>query len=118
MIGRQPSALFGDADRDNFIFRFVDGVDNGRGRKQRDLVLPTSAAEKNSYAEFLHDISVWTRRQDGVNRRYGSVPHCRNVYRIFLPNAERVNSTASSAVWFRSSITGFTSTISKLSIRP
>ncbi len=37
-------------------------------------------------------------------------------YRIFLPNAEQISSTARSAVRFFSSITGFTSTTSKLSI--
>ena len=39
-------------------------------------------------------------------------------HRIFFPNAESASSTASDAVRLCSSITGFTSTISKLSIRP
>ena len=39
-------------------------------------------------------------------------------YKIFFPNADSANSTARSAVRLCSSITGFTSTISKLSIRP
>ena len=40
------------------------------------------------------------------------------LYKIFFPKAEQANSTAKSAVRLRSSITGFTSTISKLSNRP
>ena len=39
-------------------------------------------------------------------------------YRIFLPNAEHASSTARSAVRLCSSMTGLTSTISKLSKRP
>src|SRR6266478_8195654 len=39
-------------------------------------------------------------------------------YRIFFPNADSASSTAKSAVRLCSSITGFTSTISKLSMRP
>ena len=40
------------------------------------------------------------------------------AYSIFFPNADSASSTASSAVWLRSSSTGFTSTISKLNMRP
>ena len=40
------------------------------------------------------------------------------TYRIFFPKAESANSTARSAVRLCSSITGLTSTISKLVMRP
>jgi hypothetical protein len=39
-------------------------------------------------------------------------------YKIFFPNADNANSTAKSAVRLCSSMTGLTSTISKLSMRP
>jgi hypothetical protein len=48
----------------------------------------------------------------------GKVIRPSSSYRIFLPNAESASSTAKSAVRLCSSITGFTSTISKLSMRP
>ena len=48
-----------------------------------------------------------------------SAPHTHiGSYRIFFPNADSASSTARSAVRLCSSMTGFTSTISKLSMRP
>src|ERR1700690_2740065 len=69
---RHPSTLFGDADRNNFVLVFVDGVKNRRGREQRDLVLSTAPSKQNADPKFFHDLSVWTRTAFRVNRRVGS----------------------------------------------
>ncbi len=55
-------------------------------------------AEKNADTQFLHVTAL--------------------PQRIFFPNTDSANSTARLAVWLRSSITGLTSTISKLVSRP
>src|SRR5580692_9660118 len=93
-----PSALLGDADGHNFVFIFVDGVENRRGREQGDLMLTAAPAKQDADSNFLHGLNV--------------------AYRIFFPKADSANSTARSAVRLCSSITGFTSTISKRSMRP
>src|SRR5260370_38599188 len=51
---RQPASLFGDADRHHVILFFVDGLENGRGRQKRDLVLATATAEENADTELVH----------------------------------------------------------------
>src|ERR1700691_1897399 len=96
--GGSPSAFLGDADRHNFVFTFVDRAKHRCGREQRDLMLPTPSAKQDADSNLFHGVNV--------------------PYRIFLPNADNANSTAKSAVRLCSSITGFTSTISKLSMRP
>src|SRR6267154_6059776 len=89
---RHPEAIFRDSNRDNVILALVDGVENRGGGEQGNLMFTRAAAEKDTYAEFLH--------------------------RIFFPNADAVNSTAKSAVRFFSSSTGLISTISKLNMPP
>src|SRR5580704_1832907 len=98
-IGRSdPSALLGDADGHYFVLVFVDGVENRRGREQGDLMLSTAPAKQNANSKFFHSFNAG--------------------YRIFFPNADNASSTARSAVRLCSSITGLTSTISKLNMRP
>ena len=70
--GGDPSALLGNADRHNFVFVFVDGVEDRCGRQQRDLMLSTASAKQNADSKFFHDSSVWTRVALRVNRRVGS----------------------------------------------
>src|ERR1700674_506894 len=147
IVGGDPSALLGDADGHNFVFIFVDGVENRRGREQRDFMLSAAPTKQNADSNFFHDLSVWTRGRFAVNcwemmvwipwlicsthltkvaaaTPSPSSPYPRwdgrfnMAYRIFFPNADSVSSTARSAVRLCSSITGFTSTISKLSMRP
>ena len=67
--GGEPAAFLGDADRHDFVFAFIDGVDHGRGREQRDFVLTAASAEQNSHAQFFHDDSVWTCGGGGVKCR-------------------------------------------------
>ena len=54
-IGRSdPSTLLGDAYGHNFVFIFVDGVENRRGREQRDFMLTAAPAKQDSDSNFLH----------------------------------------------------------------
>jgi hypothetical protein len=62
-----PSALLRDANRHDFIFIFVDGVENGCSGEQRDFMLSAAAAKENADSNFFHDLSVWTRDARGVN---------------------------------------------------
>ena len=48
---RQPAPILGDADGHDFIFVFVDGVENRRSREQRNLMLAAAPAKKNSDAK-------------------------------------------------------------------
>ena len=45
VLGREPASIFGDADGNDFVLFFIDCVENGCGREQRDLVLPTTSAK-------------------------------------------------------------------------
>src|SRR5258708_18323963 len=67
-----PLALFGDADRNDLIFILINGLENRRGREQRNFVLAAASAEKDAYTEFLHRLSAWTRGWIFVNRRSDS----------------------------------------------
>ncbi len=136
MPGREPAAFLGDADGHDFILLLIDCVENRRSGEQRDFVLAAAPAKQNPDSKLLHGYSVWTGRPSRVNRRAdssgilcplwlkiepttGYTEDYREIlYRIFFPNADNASSTARSAVWLCSSITGFTSTISKLSMRP
>jgi hypothetical protein len=42
-------------------------LQNGSGRKQRDLMLAAPPAEENAYADLLHDQLVWTEGEGRVN---------------------------------------------------
>ena len=44
-----PSALFGDADRHDFVFCFIDRIHDRRSREQRNFVLATATAKQNSH---------------------------------------------------------------------
>jgi hypothetical protein len=52
--GRNPVALFGDADGDDLELLAVDGLEHGCGGEQRDFVLAAAATEEDAYAEFFH----------------------------------------------------------------
>ena len=58
MFGGKPAAFLGNADGHDFIFVFVDGVNNGGGGEQRDFVLSAAPAKKDADAKLLHDYSV------------------------------------------------------------
>ena len=45
MLGGQPASFFGDADGNDVIFLFIDGVENGCGGEQRNFMLSAAAAE-------------------------------------------------------------------------
>jgi len=64
--GSDPAAFFGDSDGDDFVFVFIDGVEDRRGRKQRDLMLSAAPAEQDANSKFFHDLSVWTRGRFAV----------------------------------------------------
>ena len=48
--GGEPLALLGDADGDDFVFCAVDGVEDGGGGEEGDLVLAGAAAEEDADA--------------------------------------------------------------------
>ena len=54
VIRSQPAAVFGDADGHDLVFIFIDGLQNRRGREQRNLVLSTAPAEKNADPKLFH----------------------------------------------------------------
>jgi hypothetical protein len=72
VLGGEPAAILGDADRHDFILLSIDCVENGRGREQRDFVFAAAPAEKNSNSKLFHDDLVCTGRQLRVNRWDGS----------------------------------------------
>ncbi len=45
MLGGEPASFFGDADGNDFVFLFINGVENGGGGEQGDFVLSAAAAE-------------------------------------------------------------------------
>src|SRR5205807_950815 len=51
---RQPAAFLGDTNRHNFIFVFIDSVENRGGGEQRDFVLAAASAKENTDANFFH----------------------------------------------------------------
>ncbi len=88
-----PAAVFPDQITDHFVPLGIHRGDHRFSRHQRDFMLAAAAA---------------------VNHRHPRL----HVHRIFFPIADRISSTASSAVRFTSSITGFTSTTSIETILP
>jgi hypothetical protein len=48
--GGEPLALLGDADGDYFVFCAIDGVEDGGGGEEGDLVLAGAAAEEDADA--------------------------------------------------------------------
>ena len=48
VLGGQPASVFGDADGDDFVLVFIDCVENRGGGEERDFVLSTAAAEKDT----------------------------------------------------------------------
>src|SRR5204863_6185778 len=82
-----PAAVLANQIAHHFVALGFQRGDNGFGRAQRDLMLATAASINHGYARF-------------------------HIQRIFFPMAERMSSTASSAVRLTSSITGLTSTTS------
>src|SRR6185437_9973589 len=89
---RRPVPRAVDQEARNFIALRIHRRRHRIGRAQRDLMLAAPAAIHQCHTRFLHQ-------------------------RIFFPSADKINSTASSAVRLNSSITGFTSTTSIESIR-
>ena len=53
---RHPAAIFGNADRNNFIFRFIDCLQDRCRREQRNFMFAAASAEKNSYPQFFHSL--------------------------------------------------------------
>jgi hypothetical protein len=49
-----PTALFGNANGDYFIFVFIEGLKDGSRRQQRDFVLTAAPTEEDANPEFLH----------------------------------------------------------------
>ena len=45
VLGRQPAAIFGDADGYDFIFFFIDCVENRGRREQRNFMLSAAPAK-------------------------------------------------------------------------
>ena len=54
--GSKPASILGDADGHDFIFALVDGIDYGRGGKQRHFVFSATPAEQDPNSQFVHDI--------------------------------------------------------------
>ena len=52
--GRQPAAIFRDADRHHFIFIWIDRFENRSRREQRNFVLAAASAKKNAHPQFFH----------------------------------------------------------------
>jgi hypothetical protein len=48
VFGREPAAIFRDADGYHLIFGFIDCVYNGCGGEQGDLVFAAASAEENA----------------------------------------------------------------------
>ena len=134
--GRQPAALLRDADRRDVEFFAINRASEPtpqtaakpharRCARQkeclREVFLPwVDCRSANSRPSFRrHQVRIQFNNKRALPPR--SLAPCSLApcfYRIFLPNAEHASSTARSAVRLCSSITGFTSTTSKLSIRP
>ena len=55
VFGGQPAAFLGDADGHNFIFFFINGVENRRRRKQRDFILAAAPTEKDANPKLFHN---------------------------------------------------------------
>src|SRR5689334_7986677 len=72
VIRGQPFPVLRDADRDDIELIFINSLNNGSGREQRDLMFAASSAKEHAHTEFLHDLSVWTVRGERVNLRHGS----------------------------------------------
>src|ERR1019366_5217449 len=88
---RAPLALFVYEVLDLLVLSRVQPGQDGLGRTDRDFVLAVAAAVNYGYSYF---------------------------HKMRFPNPDTINSTARSAVRFRSSITGFTSTTSIETICP
>jgi len=59
IAGCDPSSLLGDADGDDLVLRLVDGLEDGGGGEEGDLVLAGAAAEENADAQFF--LHVWVQ---------------------------------------------------------
>jgi hypothetical protein len=110
----QPMTGLVDADRHHLELPPVNRLQNRSRREQRNLMLPAPPAKQNSHPQFFCHCFFDHR----TGRKNSALNQCRTPHNIFFPNAEQASSTARSAVRLCSSITGFTSTISKLSRRP
>jgi hypothetical protein len=54
VFGREPAAIFGDADGNDLVFRLIDCVKDGRGRKQRNFVLAAASAKENADSNLFY----------------------------------------------------------------
>src|SRR5208282_5724485 len=59
MFRREPSAVFCDADRNHFVFGFINCVQNGGRREQRHFMLATASAKEDANPNLCHELSVW-----------------------------------------------------------
>src|SRR4029077_13247466 len=59
MLRREPAAVFRDADGNNFIFRFINCVHNGRRRQQRHFMFAAASTKEDANPKLCHTISVW-----------------------------------------------------------
>lgn len=49
-----PTTFFADADRNNFVLVFIDGIEDGSSGKKGNFVLAAAASEQNADLDFLH----------------------------------------------------------------
>src|SRR5260370_39335856 len=54
MARRQRGPFLADAAGPQVMLLFANGLENGRGRQKRDLVLATATAEENADTELVH----------------------------------------------------------------
>ena len=67
IAGGEPAALLGDADRHHIELAAVDGVEDGGGGEQRDLMLAAAPAKEDADAEFFgHCSSIFAQVRAGI----------------------------------------------------
>ena len=59
MFRGEPSTVFRDADGNDFVFCFIDCLQNRRRRQQRYFMLAAASAKEDANSKFCHAISVW-----------------------------------------------------------
>ena len=73
---QDPVAVLRDADRENVIFIFVQAVQHGFRRPQRDFMLRRNAAEQHTNAQFFQNRLLFSAAEDQKSGRH--TYHMRN----------------------------------------